>query len=343
MGIVEARISYGKDQVEETFGLRTIRIEGTKFLINDKPFYLKGFGKHEDFEVNGRGYSEVMNIKDLNLMKWFKANSFRTSHYPYAEEMLDLCDRMGIVVIDETSAVGLNFGWNDEGWEKFRTHDHHKQVIKDLIARDKKHSYVAMWSIANEPDTEKQPEQARDYFMPLYHLVHECGPQNRPVSLVICQNDYTGDLAAPEMDIILANRYYGWYAFSGDLDAAKQAMSHEMEYWKGLNKPWMVCEYGADTVFGIHNAVPNMFSEEYQVEYYKTLNEVLDSCDFVVGEHTWNFADFATIQGTLRVDGNKKGLFTRQRRPKLAVHYFKNRWKKIPDFDYQKPAGKSED
>lgn len=343
MGIVEARISYGKDQVEETFGLRTIRIEGTKFLINDKPFYLKGFGKHEDFEVNGRGYSEVMNIKDLNLMKWFKANSFRTSHYPYAEEMLDLCDRMGIVVIDETSAVGLNFGWNDEGWEKFRTHDHHKQVIKDLIARDKKHSYVAMWSIANEPDTEKQPEQARDYFMPLYHLVHECDPQNRPVSLVICQNDYTGDLAAPEMDIILANRYYGWYAFSGDLDAAKQAMSHEMEYWKGLNKPWMVCEYGADTVFGIHNAVPNMFSEEYQVEYYKTLNEVLDSCDFVVGEHTWNFADFATIQGTLRVDGNKKGLFTRQRRPKLAVHYFKNRWKKIPDFDYQKPAGKSEE
>lgn len=235
-----AKISYGKDQVEETFGLRTIRIEGTKFLINDKPFYFKGFGKHEDCEVNGRGYSEVMNIKDLNLMKWIHANSFRTSHYPYAEEMLDLCDRMGIVVIDETSAVGLNFGWNDEGWKKFRTHDHHKQVIKDLIARDKNHPCVAIWSIANEPDTEKQPEQARDYFMPLYHLAHECDPQNRPVSLVICQNDYTRDRTAPEMDIILANRYYGWYVFSGDLDAAKQAMSHEMEYWKGLNKPWMI-------------------------------------------------------------------------------------------------------
>lgn len=83
-------------------------------------------------------------------------------------------------------------------------------------------------------------------------------------------------------------------------------------------------------------ATPNMFSEEYQVEYYKMMNRVLDECDFVTGEHTWNFADFATIQGTLRVDGNKKGMFTRQRRPKLAAHYFKDRWHKIPDFGYKK-------
>jgi len=55
----------------------------------------------------------------------------------------------------------------------------------------------------------------------------------------------------------------------------------------------------------------------------------------VVGEHTWNFADFATIQGLMRVDGNKKGLFTRERRPKLAAHYFKNRWLGIPDFGYK--------
>ena len=83
-------------------------------------------------------------------------------------------------------------------------------------------------------------------------------------------------------------------------------------------------------------ATGNMFSEEYQVDYYKAINKVLDECDFVVGEHAWNFADFATIQGTLRVDGNKKGIFTRQRRPKLAAHYFKERWHEVPDFDYKK-------
>lgn len=78
-----------------------------------------------------------------------------------------------------------------------------------------------------------------------------------------------------------------------------------------------------------------MFTEEYQLEYYRMNNAVLDEFPFVAGEHAWNFADFATGQGTGRVQGNKKGLFTRDRRPKLAAHYFRERWNKIPDFDYK--------
>ncbi len=331
-----AKADYQEDTYEEQFGVRSIEIKGAQFLINEKPFYFKGFGKHEDSEVHGRGLNEPMNVKDLSLMKWMGANSFRTSHYPYAEEMLNLCDRLGIVVIDETPAVGLNFGWDDEGYAKFRTKEHHEQVIRDLIARDKNHPCVAVWSLANEPDTEKQPQAAHDYFMPLYHLAHRCDPQGRPVTLVICQNDYTRDITAPEMDIICANRYYGWYVFGGDLDAAERAMREEMKYWRKLGKPWMITEYGADTVAGLHKATGNMFSEEYQVDYYKTINKVFDECSFVVGEQVWNFADFATIQGTLRVDGNKKGLFTRERRPKLAAHYFRQRWHDIPDFGYKK-------
>ena len=64
--------------------------------------------------------------------------------------------------------------------------------------------------------------------------------------------------------------------------------------------------------------------------------QVFDEYDFVVGEQVWNFADFATSQGLLRVQGNKKGLFTRDRKPKLAAHYFRDRWHKIPDFEYKK-------
>ena len=327
-----AEVTAGSDTYKETFGVRSVEIKGTKFLINGKPFYFKGFGKHEDSEVHGRGLDEVYNVKDISLMKWLHANSFRTSHYPYAEEMLNLCDREGIVVIDETPAVGLNFGWNDEGYKKFRTKEHHQDVIRDLIARDKNHPCVVIWSIANEPDTEKQPQEAYDYFYPLYELAHACDPQNRPVSLVCCQNDYTRDLVAKAMDIIMVNRYYGWYVFGGDLEASTEAMDIEMKYWEKIGKPWMITEYGADTVAGLHHATPNMFTEEYQVEYYKMINEVLDKYDFVTGEQTWNFADFATVQGTLRVDGNKKGMFTRDRRPKLAAHYFRNRWKEISDF-----------
>ena len=65
-------------------------------------------------------------------------------------------------------------------------------------------------------------------------------------------------------------------------------------------------------------------------------NKVFDEFEFVVGEQAWNFADFATSQSLLRVQGNKKGLFTRDRKPKMVAHYFRNRWSNIPEFGYKK-------
>lgn len=55
----------------------------------------------------------------------------------------------------------------------------------------------------------------------------------------------------------------------------------------------------------------------------------MDKKDYVIGEHVWNFADFETHPSVRRVDGNKKGVFTRDRRPKMAAHYLKNRWENI--------------
>lgn len=60
--------------------------------------------------------------------------------------------------------------------------------------------------------------------------------------------------------------------------------------------------------------------------------EVLDKLDFVVGEHVWNFADFMTKQHITRVVGNRKGIFTRNRQPKMVAHFLRERWNKIPNF-----------
>ena len=65
---------------------------------------------HEDHLARGKGHDNASMIHDFALLDWIGANSFRTSHYPYAEEILDEADRRGIVVIDETAAVGLNLG-----------------------------------------------------------------------------------------------------------------------------------------------------------------------------------------------------------------------------------------
>lgn len=335
-------VDFAEDCYEQPCGIRTVKVQDDKFLINDKPFYFKGFGKHEDSNIHGRGLDECLNVKDLSLMHWIGANSFRTAHYPYSEEMMQLCDREGIVVIDEVPAVGVNLNFGAAaGPNAVHTYDelevgtHHHEVIQEMIARDKNYACVVMWSIGNESDTTTHPEEAVAYYQPLYELAHHCDPQARPVTLVGLQNDYRKDKIIPMMDVICLNRYYGWYIYGGELDAAEQALRQELSYWCALGKPVMFTEYGADTVLGLRTTLPTMFTEEYQVEYYRSNHKVFDEFPAFIGEQTWNFADFQTSMGIMRVEGNKKGIFTRDRRPKLAAHALRQRWTSIPDFGYK--------
>jgi len=334
------------DVYEEPFGVRTVAVSDGKFLINGEPFYFKGFGKHEDFPIHGRGFDEVANVKDMSLLKWIGANSFRTSHYPYSEELMRLADRMGFVVIDEVPAVGmqLNLGSVLSGtpppkeptWKTLRTGELHAQVIRELIARDKNHACVVMWSIANEAATED--EGAYEYFQPLAALARERDPQHRPITMALhplatASNNRTTEL----VDVLAINRYFGWYIAGGRLDQAQALLRADLEAWGRVapGKPMMFTEYGADTIAGFHDTPPSMFTEEYQVAFLRANHEVIDTFPTFIGEQVWNFADFATSQGIVRVQGNKKGVFTRERKPKMAAHALRERWRAIPDFGYK--------
>lgn len=341
-------VKYGDDEYSLPYGIRTVEVKDSKFLINNRPFYFKGYGKHEDTFPAGRGLNLAMNTKDISLMKWQGANSFRTSHYPYSEEMMRQCDAEGIVVIDETPAVGLNFmfgGGADFGGQGFptfdpekglKTREHHADVIRDWISRDKNYACVVMWSIANEPDS--YAKGAYEYFKPLYDLARSLDTQKRPCTLasVSIGGEPQDDISLLLSDVICLNRYYGWYAGGPDLEASEKMLRQELEFWKTTGKPVLFTEYGADTVAGFHDTVPQLYTEEYQVEFYKMNNKVFDSFDFVIGEQVWNFADFATAQSMMRINGNKKGIFTRDRKPKMVAHYFKERWHSIPSFFYKK-------
>lgn len=95
------------DRYRETFGFRWIDLENGQLHINDKVFYCRGFGMHEDFYLNGRGFNLVVMARDLNMFEWLNANCYRTSHYPYNELRAYETDRRGIVVITEVPAVGI--------------------------------------------------------------------------------------------------------------------------------------------------------------------------------------------------------------------------------------------
>ena len=328
-----ALVKFGKDEYRQKFGFRSVEVSGHKFLINGAPCYFKGPCKQVDSAFRGRGYDACVTETDLKLYEWLNANCLRMSHYPYAEEVYDLCDRLGIVVIDEPPAVGIGAGAACDPYKTFPLKTYLSAVLRAMFERDKNHPCVVLWSLGNEPDTEHFPESARDYWRPLYEQAHTQDPQGRPVTMVCCQNDYTKDITTRTMDVVCINRYYGWYNLSGDLDNAAYAFKKELDFWETIDKTLILSEYGADTVAGRHGFAPEMFTEEFQVEYYRTINGCLDERRFVVGEWPWNFADFSTQQGPMRVGScNRKGLFTRERTPKLAAHYFRDRWgKKEPN------------
>jgi beta-glucuronidase len=317
-----------EDEYDLPVGIRSIEVRGSEFLINGTPFYFRGFGKHEDSDLRGKGHDDVLNVKDMNLMRACGANSFRTSHYPYSEELMQLADRWGFAVIDEAPCVGINM-WNDA--ETFfrpgRIEEaallHHCDVMRDLIARDKNHPCVVMWSLANEATT--QEPGAESYFRNLAVYTRELDP-TRPITIV----ETTGaekTRVADLVDVICINRYIGWYVDQGHLDRIEPDLERELRlWWDKYGKPIIVSEYGADAVAGMHADPPVMFTEEYQAELLAATHRVFDRTPWLVGEHVWNFADFMTKQGTIRVFGNRKGVLTRQRQPKAAFQVLKKRW-----------------
>jgi beta-glucuronidase len=327
------------DSYHQSVGVRTVKIDGIRFLINDEPFYFTGFGKHEDIPVIGKGHNDAHLLHDFQLLRWIGANSFRTSHYPYAEDVIDYADRQGIVLIDETAAVGLNMGlgggiFGSQGYQTFSpdtvndaTREVHAQAIRELIARDKNHPSVVLWSIANEPESDT--EGAEKYFQPLFDVAREADP-TRPVGFVNVMLAPYGKCRVSQFgDVLMLNRYYGWYVQTGDLEAAELAWEEELSGWASEGKPIIITEYGADTYPGLHSVVEgNPWTEEYQIEYLEMNHRVFDRIDAVVGEQMWNFADFATTSGIMRVGGNKKGAFTRDRQPKAAALYLRSRWRK---------------
>ena len=321
------------DQYTVRTGFRTVAVEGDRLLVNGSPVSLRGFGRHEDFPLHGRGLDLAALVRDFELMRWTGANSFRTSHYPYSEETYDLADRLGFLIIDEIPAVSLAFA---DGEANIAARlEQCKADLRELVARDANHPSVIAWSIANEPMAGNpmapgRPDPAvvstgTQFFQALVTLAHELDA-TRPVTLVGIGGGPVEWLAIT--DLVCVNRYYGWYSQGGQLDAGIPLLGKELDaLHDALKKPIVVTEFGADTVAGLHAQPPEMWSEEYQSEMLTKYLDVAAARPFVVGMHVWNFADFKTGQGIIRASGlNQKGVFTRDRRPKLAAHTLRARW-----------------
>jgi beta-galactosidase/beta-glucuronidase len=319
-------------------GVRTIEVRGDRLLLNGQPIHLRGAARHEDFPINGRGQNLPVDVRDIQLLKWIGANSFRTSHYPYSEETMQLADREGMLVINEIPAVKLYFGDSDNNIQARL--EQCRQDVFELITRDKNHPSVIMWCLANEPTNNRfvnaggadlplddaYKAKGLSFFDNLFRYARTLD-DTRPFTLTAVS--VTEPAWAELSDVLCINRYNAWYRRPGEPNAAGDLLGPELDSLHArLGKPIMVTEFGADTIAGVHAEPPEMWSEEYQVEVFRN---VLDACEprpFVVGTQFWVLCDFKTAQATGRAGGlNLKGVFTRDRRPKMAAHALRKRWR----------------
>jgi len=125
------------DMYETSFGIRTVRFDPDKgFFLNGKQLKIKGTNNHQDHAGVGTALPDALQEFRVLRLKEMGSNAIRTSHNPPAPEMLDACDRLGMLVLDENRLMGIN--------------EEHLYCLERLMKRDRNHPSVILWSLGNE-------------------------------------------------------------------------------------------------------------------------------------------------------------------------------------------------
>ncbi len=147
--------------VSERFGFRTVELrEGEGFYVNGQKIMFKGVNRHSFWPETGRCLSKEISIMDVTLMKAMNMNAVRMSHYPPDRHFLDVCDSMGLFVLDELT-----------GWQDAYDTQVGEKLVRELVIRDVNHPCVVAWDNGNEGGNNHD-------LVDDYHLYD---PQKRPV------------------------------------------------------------------------------------------------------------------------------------------------------------------
>jgi beta-galactosidase len=222
------------DEVSTPFGIRTIKFDPNKgFFLNGKSVKLKGVCLHHDAGCLGAAVPDKVLERRLRLMKELGTNAIRTSHNPPAPELLDICDRLGLLVKDEAfdeftpPKNKWTTGWNNGIPSRFGYGEDFIQWsivdIRDMIRRDRNHPCIIMWSIGNEIDYRNDPfshpvlggqyrpeqppaENLVKYAKPLIASVKELD-QTRPVTAALATIEMSNAIGLAQMLDVVGYNY----------------------------------------------------------------------------------------------------------------------------------------
>lgn len=301
------------DRLEDTFGIRQIEIVGTKLLLNGKELFLMGYNRHESHPQFGASTPPSLMAADLQMLKEQGSNFLRGSHYPQRESFLKLCDKLGILIWEET------LGWDVKPPEIFTPGwlQRQRDQARKLAAVHYNHPCIIIWGFMNE--TESQLPRVRSVIKKIYDAYREIDT-TRPITFA--SNKYEKDVCMDLVDIVAMNPYPGWY----DSNWNEVSGIHNIEpRLKKLadaipaDKPYMISEIGASAIYGEHDPYHARWSEDYQAELAKEVCRVVFNDPRYCGLGFWHFCDAKSYINGGRVLGfNDKGFLDRYRRPKMG-------------------------
>lgn len=182
------------DSVDTNFGIRTLRFDATHgFFLNERPVKIKGTCNHQD--VGGIGVAVPDKIEEWRVaqLKKMGSNAWRTSHNPPNAELLDACDRLGMLVMDETRHFGDALGAKSEHGTGYSD----LSELAAMIQRDRNHPSIIMWSMLNEEPLQCTPEGAR-IFEAMRAKVYQYD-KTRPLTGAINDSRDTGAAAVVDL------------------------------------------------------------------------------------------------------------------------------------------------
>lgn len=187
------------DRMETSFGIRTVAFDKDKgFLLNGQPYVIKGTCNHQDHAGVGVALPDALQSFRIARLKEMGSNAYRTSHNPPTPELLDACDRLGMIVTDENRLLGSDA-------ENLRR-------LGELVLRDRNHPSVCIWSVANEEFSVQSTPQGANAARTMQNHVKRLDP-TRPVTYAAPQGD-TFDGVNGTIEV------RGWnYHFGAEMDS----------------------------------------------------------------------------------------------------------------------------
>jgi beta-galactosidase len=314
------------DKVVQPLGLRYFSVDANKgFVLNGKPYQLKGVCRHQDRAEIGSALTKSQHDEDMALMLEMGANAIRLPHYPHAPYFYDLLDQNGFVVWTEIPFVGPG-GYTDQGFvnqESFKANG--REQLKEMIRQNYNHPSVCFWGLFNE--LKEFGDSPFDYITELNNLSHI----EDPTRITTSASNIEGNINKIT-DLIAWNRYDGWYEGMPDCLGTWLDKTHKENPRFKIG----ISEYGAGASIyhqqdSLKKSTPTSpwHPENWQTYYHIENWKVLSQRPYIWGTFIWNMFDFGAAH---RNEGdrpgiNDKGLVTFDRKNrKDAFYFYKANW-----------------